>query len=156
MARIPGSGRAKGTLNKQTALKRAGIKNAIETLRTAEGEDPIAAAFKIAKFLEDMSAKRLEKFKNEVADLPPDEFARIQVGLIAAANLHVRLAEFAFPKLARILDAPKVNLEKRMVVELKIGDLPPPGLAKAAVVEDPGAAARLPAPRSGFDTSPST
>ena len=155
MTRIPGSGRARGTPNRQTLLQRAAIKNAIETLRT--GEDPIAAAFKIAKFLEDMSAKRLEKFKNEIADLPPDEFARIQVGLIAAANLHVRLAEFAFPKLARVDhvgDAPSVA--NRMVVELKIGDGPPTGLAKAAVVEDAGAAARLPAPRSGFDTSPNT
>jgi hypothetical protein len=133
MERIPGSGRAKGTQNRQTALRRAGIKNAIETLRTGEGEDPIAAAFKIAKLLEDMSAKRLEKFKNEVADLPPDEFARIQVGLIAAANLHVRLAEFAFPKLARVDhvgDAPSLAAVKnRMVVTLKLGDLPRPALS---------------------------
>lgn len=126
MQRVPGSGRKPGTPNRRTLLTRAGIRSAFETLRTNEGEDPIAAAFKIAKLLEHMSAKRLEKFKNEVADLPPDEFARIQVGLIAAANLHVRLAEFAFPKLARVDhvgDAPSVA--NRMVVELKIGDGPP-------------------------------
>ena len=136
MTRIPGSGRARGTPNRQTLLQRAAIKNAIETLRT--GEDPIAAAFKIAKFLEDMSAKRLEKFKNEIADLPPDEFARIQVGLIAAANLHVRLAEFAFPKLARVDhvgDAPSVPTGHKMIVTLKIGDGPPPALSGRHEIE---------------------
>jgi hypothetical protein len=125
MARIPGSGRAKGTPNKRTALIRAGIKNAIETLRTGGGEDPIAAAFKIARFLEEMSAKRLEKFQNQIADLPPDEFARIQDGLIAAANLHVRLAEFAFPKLARvdhIGDAPSPAAIEKFKFVLRIDD----------------------------------
>jgi hypothetical protein len=124
MERIQGSGRAKGTPNKRTLLTRAGIRSAFETLRAGEGQDPLAAAFKIAKFLEDMSAKRLEKFKNEVADLPPHEFALIQDGLIAAANLNVRLAEFAFPKLSRVNyvgDAPTVNVDNRFVVELKIG-----------------------------------
>jgi hypothetical protein len=107
---------------------RAGLQSAIETLRNGCGEDPVKAAFKIARTLEDMSAKRREKFQDEAGNLPADEFDRLIGTMKMAADIHLRLAEFAFPKLARIDmagEAPSVPVQEKVIVTLNIPR--PPG-----------------------------
>lgn len=111
---------------------RAGLKSALETLRAGEGEDPVAAAFKIAKFLEGMSARKLEALQQAIDKLTPEDFDRVRDTLVAAANIHIRLAEFAFPKLSRVDyvgDVPsgqqqqgETRIENKYLFVLNIGD----------------------------------
>jgi hypothetical protein len=121
-----GSGRQKGTPNKQTVLIRAGLLSALEALRGGNGKNPIQSALKIARTLENMTAMRREKFENEAGNLPPAEFDRLIGAMKIAADIHLRLADFAFPKLARIDRAgevPPMRVQQNMVVTL---DFPRP------------------------------
>src|SRR5262249_54268574 len=97
-----GSGRRRGTPNKRTLLTHAGLKSAMETLREGNGENPVQAAVRIARTLEGMTAKRREKFEDETSNLPPAEFDRLVAAMKIAADIHLRLADFAFPRLGRI------------------------------------------------------
>jgi len=127
--RPAGSGRREGTPNKQTMLIRAGLQSAIEALRGGNGENPVQAALRITHTLENMTAKRIEKFEDEAGNLPPAEFDRLIGAMKMAADVHLKLAEFAFPKLARLDyagDAPPVAVQNRVKVTLKLGAEPPP------------------------------
>jgi hypothetical protein len=122
-----GSGRKKGTPNKQTALIRSGLQSALEVLRGGNGDNPIEAAFGIAKLLQEISSKRLESLGGDIAKLAGPEFDRMRETLAAAAAIHLRLAEFAFPKLARIDlagEAPAVLAQQKIVVKLNVPRLP--------------------------------
>jgi hypothetical protein len=92
----------------------------------AESQGPGAfqheAAFSMARLLEDMSMKRLQSLGEDMSKLPGPEFDRLRETLAAAAAIHLKLAEFAFPKLARIDvagEAPSVPHHK-MVFTLNI------------------------------------
>jgi hypothetical protein len=103
-------------------LVRAGLQSAIETLRNGGGDDPVKAAFKIARFLEDAAQSRIDALQTDIARMPASEFGLISNALNAAANIHLCLAEFAFPKLARIDvagEAPPVPQHK-LVFKLNI------------------------------------
>jgi hypothetical protein len=151
--RPAGSGRQKGTLNRQTALVRAGLETAVQTLRdgTAENfENPVQAAFKIARLIEGLTAKRLAHMQDAMGQLPKDEYDRLTTGLKVAADIHLKLAEFAFPKLARIDlagEAPAVPVHQKTIVTLRI---PRPGTNGAATIEhdalEAGTSASLPIP----------
>jgi hypothetical protein len=154
MQRVPGSGRKVGTPNRASELMRKRVQSAMATFR-----DSPQLVQEVADFLRGVATARTKGMTPEqVAALPQEELMLLQSFMVEAAKILLKSMEFSYPKLARvdhIGEAPMANVANRMVVELKIGDGPPP-LAKAEVVEDAGAAARLPPPRSGFDTSPST
>jgi hypothetical protein len=76
------------------------LQSAIETLRNGGDDDPVKAAFNIAGFIEGLTAKRLERVQDAMSQLPAEEFDRVVESLNKAAQLHIKLAEFAFPKLA--------------------------------------------------------
>jgi hypothetical protein len=60
----------------------------------------------------------------QVAALPREELVLLQSFLVEAANIALKTMEYAYPKLARIDhvgDVPTVNVDNRVVVELKIG-----------------------------------
>jgi hypothetical protein len=129
-----GSGRQKGTPNKQTVLIRAGLQSALEALRGGNGQNnPVQSALKIARTLEEMTVRRCEKFEDEAGNLPPAEFDRVIGAMKIAADIHLRLADFAFPKLARIDvagEAPALPVQQKVIVTLNIPR--PPG-AKGAI-----------------------
>ena len=136
-----GSGRKKGTPNKQTALIRAGLQGALEALRGGNGENPVQSVLKIARTLEDMTAKRLHRFEDEAGNLPPDEFDRLIGAMKIAADIQLKLAEFAFPRIARLDlagDAPAIPAQQRFVFKLNVQ--PPPGARGAATIEHDAAA----------------
>jgi hypothetical protein len=124
-----GSGRQKGTANKQTALFRAGLKSAAETLLNGTGENPVEAAFKIAQFMEGLAAKRLAAVQDAMGQLPGDEFDRIITSLELAAKIHLKLAEFAFPKLKRIDDPGEAPTDTPECEIVTLNIPPPPAWA---------------------------
>ena len=83
---------------KTRALVRAEVRSAAEILRHAEGQNPIEAAQKIARFLEGLSQKRLEALTASAASMPGKEFDRIVDTVNKAANIQLKLAEFVFTK----------------------------------------------------------
>jgi hypothetical protein len=83
-----GSGRQKGTANKQTALSRAGLKSAAEILLNGPGENPVEAALKIARFMEGLTGKRLAAVQDAMGQLPADEFDLIITSLNRVAKLY--------------------------------------------------------------------
>jgi hypothetical protein len=118
-------------------LIRAGLQSALEALRGGNGENPVQAALRITHTLENMTAKRIEKFEDEAGNLPPAEFDRLIGAMKIAADIHLKLAEFAFPKLARIDVAgqpPPVPVQRKVRVTLHFPR--PPGL-DAAIEHDP-------------------
>jgi hypothetical protein len=122
-------GRGPGTPNKATAVARAGLQSAIETLRNGDGEDPVKAAIEIARLLEEFAHRRIEALAVAVGQAPLAEFLAIRDTLKAAADIHLRLSEFAFPKLQRVDyagDAPPVTVQNRVKVTVKLGAEPPP------------------------------
>jgi hypothetical protein len=143
MERIPGSGRKPGTPNKSTALIKAGLQSAVETLRGGNGEDPIKAAFKIARLIEGATAKRLERFENDFANLPPEEFDCLMQAMVQAAKIHLGLAEFAFAKLSRqdiVGDAAQVTVENTFEFVLRTDSGRPPDWIRrnrGAVLDQP-------------------
>jgi hypothetical protein len=124
-AKPPGSGRAPGQPNRKTSLINAGLRSAIETLRHGDGPDPIAAAFKVAKFLEGMTQARLTKLATEIGALSGEEFDRVRETLKEAANIHLKLANYAFPKLRAheyLGDAPTTIVQENKVVQFVLVD----------------------------------
>lgn len=123
--RPPGSGRAPGTQNRRTALINAGLRSAVETLRHGDGPDPIASAFAIARLLEAMGDARTEALKNEIGSMAGAEFDRIVCTLKEAANIHLKLANYAFPKLRQheyIGDAPRTIVQENKVLQFVLVD----------------------------------
>jgi len=104
----PGKGRLPNSTTKNAELIRAGLRNALEILRNGQGENPIEAAQKIARFLEGLSQKRLESVAVAVGAMKGDEFDRVVNTLYKAAQIQLRLADYVFPKPGRI-DVPEPN-----------------------------------------------
>jgi len=139
----------RGIPNKNTRLIHAGLRSAIETLRNSvndRGElvdDPIKTAFRICRYLEGFTQKRIEALAVDIARLSGEEFDRIVHALEIAMNGQIRLAEFAYPKLQRIDhvgDAPAVAFENRIKVQVKIGGAALPPMVEANLVEEATAA----------------
>jgi len=120
----PGTGRAVGTPNKITT---AMIKAARDILCGDPERDPLAAAFRMAGVLEGMTQRRLANFGANAAQLPINEFKVLCDGIAAAADINLRCAEFARPKLRRVENygdvpaAGPVNVQNRVTVTLNIG-----------------------------------
>jgi len=98
----PGKGRVKGTVLKTTQLTRVHIRTAVQILRNGEGENPIEAAQKIARFLEGLSKRRMDEIIARVTTLSGEEFDRVVNTLYKSANIQLRLADYVFPKPGRI------------------------------------------------------
>jgi hypothetical protein len=126
---------------------RAGLQSALEVLRGGNGENPVQAALKVARTLENVTAKRIQEFEDEAGNLPPAEFDRLIGAMKIAADIHLKLAEFAFPKLARLDyagDAPPVAVQNRVKVTVKLGAEPPPWITSHG--DDVVPVERLPPP----------
>jgi len=125
MQRVPGSGRAKGTENRATALARARVRSAMETFRDAPN-----LVKEVTRFLQDIAAARTAGMTVEqIAALPREELMLLQSLLSEAAKIALKSMEFAYPKLHRIDyvgDAPNVAVQQKMTFKLRIGQGQPP------------------------------
>ena len=150
MPRVPGSGRKAGTPNRRTELMRKRVQSASTTFR-----DSPQLVQEVADFLRGVATARTKGMTPEqIAALPREELLLLQSFLTEAAHISLKAMEFSHPKPARI-DAPMINVANRtMVVELKLGAGAPPTLPNAQMIEHEGAAAPLPRPDSGGDSSP--
>jgi hypothetical protein len=122
-----GTGRVPGSINKTSALIKAGIASAIETL--SQGENPVQAAQKLARIIESWSNARMQRLGADAAVLSGEEFDRLMAGLAKAADIQLRLAEYRFPKLTRfdyVGDAPKMTVQQNNVFRLRIPPSPLP------------------------------
>jgi hypothetical protein len=155
MQRVPGSGRKAGTPNRRTQLMRDRLQSAMATFR-----DSPRLVEEVTDFLRGVAGARTKGMTPEqIAALPREELMLLQSFMVEAAKIALKAMEYSYPRISRIDpvgDAPMVNLENRMVVELKIGESAPPMLPNAEVIEHDGAAAGLPHSRSSGDTSPSS
>src|SRR5262245_20467315 len=133
-----GSGRRKGTPNKQTALARAGVRTAIQTCREG-GLTPIEIMVESARFIrgiadlaQDQKAELIQAMDRPTIDWIVDL-------LVKATDIAAKAAPFGFPRLAAIEhvgDAPSLPAVKnKFVVTLKIGDGPPPALRGRREIE---------------------
>ena len=150
MRRVAGSGRKPGTPNRGTELMRKRVQSATATFR-----DSPQLVQEVANFLRGVATARTAGMTPEpIAALPREELLLLQTFLTEAAHISLKAMEFSHPKPARI-DAPMINVANRtMVVELKLGAGASPTLPNAQMIEHEGAAAPLPRPESGGDSSP--
>jgi hypothetical protein len=121
-----GSGRQKGTPNKQTELIRAGVKTAIETCREG-GMTPVEIMVESARFLRSLAEMKMPRKQEQLAAMPRADLDWIVDLLVKASDIAHKAAPFGFPRLAAIDhvgDAPKVGV--RTVFTLHI---PPPAAA---------------------------
>ena len=131
--RPAGSGRRKGTPNKQTALVRGGVRTAIQTCREG-GLTPIEIMIESARFIrgiadlaQDQKAELIQAMDRPTIDWIVDL-------LVKASDIAAKAAPFGFPRLAAIEhDVPAVK--NNVVVTLKIGDGPPPALSGRHEIE---------------------
>jgi hypothetical protein len=119
MQRVPGSGRAKGTENRATALARERVRSAMETFR-----DTPDLIKEVTSFLQDIAAARTAGMTFEqIAALPREELMLLQSFLVEAAKIALKSMEFAYPKLQRIDhvgNAPAIAARQRTIVTLNI------------------------------------
>jgi hypothetical protein len=119
MPRVPGSGRAKGTENRATALTRVRVQSAMEMFR-----DTPDLVKEITSFLQDIARARTAGMSLEqIAALPREELMLLQSLLSEAAKIALKSMEFAYPKLQRVDhvgNAPAIAAQQRTVVTLHI------------------------------------
>lgn len=147
--KTPGSGRTAGTPNKSTAILREARKTAAEIL---SGEaNPIAGACKLGMIIEGASAAQLERLGNDWGALQPADFERLIEAMNKAAKIYIGLAEFVYPKLARldnVGEAPQVTVENRFEFVLNTTHAPP---AATAAIGSGGNGSSAPAGGNGSD-----
>jgi hypothetical protein len=140
VGRANGSGRKKGTPNKNTQLLQAGVKSAIEIVRDG-GMHPVEILMEMSRFLRNVGmalAPKGDDGKLRAAVLEmaaePDGMKRLEAMrrfMDTSAAIAYKAAEFGCAKLARIDhvgDAPQApTVENRMVFTLNIDDGQAPG-----------------------------
>jgi hypothetical protein len=134
-----GSGRKRGTPNRQTELVRAGTRSAIQICQQ-DGDDPISIMVNASRFLNTVAAAFAPRAQSQAS---PAEIAAavraVEKGdlefmrrfLVDAATIAHKAAEFGHPKLARIDNAGEIPgaqmVENKMVFVLNIDDGQRPG-----------------------------
>lgn len=137
MEKVAGSGRKLGQIDKRTIQAQLGIKTAQQIL-TDGGGHPLATSQKFHSFMEGMIAKRLERFKHDVANLPLDEWIAIYDACAKLARSCQHAAEFITAKKKRIEyagDPPaitQVNVENKLQFVVAIDPS-----QKARIIEQP-------------------
>jgi hypothetical protein len=132
-----GSGRRKGTPNKQTALVHAGVKAAIQTCREG-GMTPIEIMCESARFIhaiadlaQDQKAELIQAMDRPTIDWVVDL-------LVKASDIAAKAAPFGFPRLAAIEhvgDPLSMPAKNKVVVTLKIGHVPRPAVSERHGIE---------------------
>jgi hypothetical protein len=134
MRRVAGSGRKPGTPNRGTELMRKRVQSATATFR-----DSPQLVQEVANFLRGVATARTKGMTPEqIAALPREELALLQSFLVEAANIALKSMEYSYPKLARvdhIGEAPSVPTGHKVIVTLKLGDLPRPALSARHDIE---------------------
>ena len=127
-----GSGRRKGTRNKQTELIHAGVKTAIQTCREG-GMTPIEIMVESARFIRAMAAMAQEQKEELIEAMDRPTIDWVVDLLVKASDIAAKAAPFGFPRLAAVEhvgDAPSLPAVKnKVIVTLKIGDLPGPAVS---------------------------
>jgi len=140
VGRANGSGRKKGTPNKNTQLLQAGVKSAIEIVRDG-GMHPVEILMEMSRFLRNVGmalAPKGDDSKLRAAVLEmaaePDGMKRLEAMrrfMDTASSITYKAAEFGCAKLARIDhvgDAPQApTVANRMVFTLNIDGGQAPG-----------------------------
>jgi hypothetical protein len=122
MQKIAGSGRKKGQVSTKTVLARAGMQSAIQFLRDSAEKTPIEMMLDAAVFLDKVvDAEVGKKTIEEIAEMPDSKKEMLRKWVEAKASIARDLAEFAYPKLARVEvagDAPTQTIEHRTIFVL--------------------------------------
>jgi len=128
MAKPPGSGRKKGTLNRQTVLAREGLKSAIEIVREASRFlRNVAVAFTPPMSADADPQVRSAAMAAAIKAMPKGDLELVRKFIVDAANVAYKAAEFGCAKLARIDyvgDAPQgpARVENTFEFVLNIGN----------------------------------